>query len=719
MTDQHHRPGFAITSTGATAASEEPTPAVLADLIRTRPEFRVRAVDGRAWIDPYGGAAVPLSGGSGEFEATAVSWMLQSRPWRRNNGIVAPPQTLAEVLLWRWLHWAKATSLDPHAEWSRIFLHDGRWLNPFSGRPVPGIPRDGERISIETLRAMADILRDCPEAQDGLPLDHAYLANKAKEIDRATRRSTDPPTQSVPLTPKTPSTGMAVQGSMASAGSNAVPVAGLPSGGTGDRANTPQGADALKVVSGYRILGTLGLGGMSTVYRAIQQSMEREVALKVLDRDGRPEPRDIERFLREARAAGRINHPNVITCYDVGVHHGQTLYMALELVTGGDASRLAERHGGRLPESAALRILRDAARGLGAIHHAGLVHRDVKPANLFIAADGVCKLGDLGLVRDTSDKFRTLVGVAVGTPAYMSPEQASGAKDLDIRSDVYSLGSSIFALLTGRPPHQADGVVELLELVRRSPAPDIRAIRPDLSPATADLLARMLHKDRSQRFQTPAELVEAVEDIRIELTGRSSTGPMPAMIDLPLGEPRLGSGGMKLATVRGRGYAAAIQLGTEVLCLAVAASGMPSAEVTARAEARLRALLVSLKAGKPIQGGAAAAITRTLLNDGLSAVAALVDPEKHQATVACTPTARAAFFDLRDTRLVTDLLLAGGTIDLRPGSLLLLTAGTQGRPFALWGAALARADEGAESVASALPLTSDGPASLVLAVEAH
>ena len=204
-----------------------------------------------------------------------------------------------------------------------------------------------------------------------------------------------------------------------------------------------------RVIAGFRLIKPLGQGGMATVYLASQISLAREVALKLISPQIAANPEAAERFLREARVAAAVNHPNVISIIDVGQADGQ-LFMALELVTGGDAAQLAVRFGGVLPEVRALELLIDCTKGLQALFEARLLHRDLKPANIFITKDGIAKLGDLGLARsEDGDDRMTTTGHLVGTPAFMSPEQASGEGVIDIRSDIYALGATLFALVTG------------------------------------------------------------------------------------------------------------------------------------------------------------------------------------------------------------------------------------------------------------------------------
>ena len=189
---------------------------------------------------------------------------------------------------------------------------------------------------------------------------------------------------------------------------------------------------------------------MGVVYRAFQESLRRDVALKGHLAPAGRRPRLLRALrARGARAAGAVNHPNLVTCFDVGEADGH-LYMVLELITGGDAARLSARNGGRLDEPEALRIAIDACRGLAALHRAGIVHRDVKPANIYLGDDGAAKLGDFGLARAAGSDHSTSTGTPVGTPAYMAPEQVRCDADADGRADIYdALGATDL-----RPDHR-------------------------------------------------------------------------------------------------------------------------------------------------------------------------------------------------------------------------------------------------------------------------
>ena len=739
--------------------------------IASNPAWRVLTLDGLSWIDPFTGTLVPAPFG---LDESALAWLRQQRPWLHGQRVVHP-KPLADLQAIRWLHWLKANLPHPEYRWLRQFMPDGSWLNPFTGELVKGIARENQRMTLDTVRQLAMVLRDCPAAQACVPLSKELLAERIRECSPTVKRVTPPAPAAAhapaakAATPEMPVTTTRVRPSAQVASeSEARPTAARStsdsSSGALERTSTqppstrtqrnasrppsekppkpkqPITEPSVRVVSGYRILGTLGMGGMSTVYRAVQLSMEREVALKVLDQQGPPDPSYTERFLREARAAGRINHPNVVTCYDVGVHHGSRLYMALELVTGGDATALADQHGGRIPERLALGILRDAARGLGAIQAAGLIHRDIKPANLFIAADGSAKLGDLGLVRDITpdaeSKYRTLVGIAVGTPAFMSPEQSQGAKDLDIRSDIYALGASVFALLAGRSPYVADTIFDLVGMILTASVPAIRDLRPEVGPLTAAILTKAMAKDRAQRYQTPFDLLLAAEDALAhflinENTAKTSNNtplstpiqiPDPRIASLPTGSIKLRSAGIALAEVRGNGLTLTLALNSYVLCVAAVPGTVPLPEAHARLDARLRAFIAVLRT-RPSSGtvpgqpeATPASLCRALLVDGLIAAVAVIDLIPRTFIVACTPQARAVLIHPRATTVLTDISLTPTPTVFASHGLIALAAGISGRPLQLWGTLLAHSEQGIEATAAQLPLSTTGTIMLLSAL---
>jgi tRNA A-37 threonylcarbamoyl transferase component Bud32 len=269
----------------------------------------------------------------------------------------------------------------------------------------------------------------------------------------------------------------------------------------------------------YRIVRRLGAGAMGEVYLAEDPQIERRLALKTV-RVEEGTPQEIAdrklRLLREARAAGKLLHPNIVTLFDAGEDRG-TLFLAFELVEGTD---LAERiaRGPQLSLGEALAIVRQVAAGLDAAHRQGIVHRDIKPSNIMITADGRVKVADFGIAKvlDASSEL-TMTGSVVGSPHYLSPEQIRGDA-LDGRTDIFSLGVLLYEVLCRRRPFEADTLTTLVyQILNKEPEPLV-VQRPELGPRLERLVRRMLHKDRDQRFANAAELVAEIAACERELS---------------------------------------------------------------------------------------------------------------------------------------------------------------------------------------------------------
>jgi serine/threonine-protein kinase len=275
------------------------------------------------------------------------------------------------------------------------------------------------------------------------------------------------------------------------------------------------------VLGGYVILDRLGGGGMGQVYLAEHSAMRRHVAVKVLASAGGPENVALERFLREARAAAVLNHPNIIRVFDLRQDR-QVVYMVMEYVPGVNLHHLVGRIGPLDPRVAA-HYGRQVALGLQHAHEHNLVHRDVKPANLLVAGDGTVKILDLGLVRfagQTDSKLTSLVDKTIlGTADFLAPEQAMDSSSVDTRADIYSLGATLYYLLAGRALFP-DGKTaqKLLWQQMREPIP-LRKVRPDVPEGLAAVVHRALRKDVRDRFQTPTDLAAALS--------KWATGPVP------------------------------------------------------------------------------------------------------------------------------------------------------------------------------------------------
>ncbi len=261
--------------------------------------------------------------------------------------------------------------------------------------------------------------------------------------------------------------------------------------------------DTEREIGGYRLIEKIGAGTMGTVYKAKQVSLDRVVAIKILSPHLAHKEDYAERFLREARSVARLNHPNVISGIDVG-EAGGVRYFVMEYASGVTVGSLIAR-GGAMEESRVLKIAIQIARALDHAHEAGLVHRDVKPDNILLTKDGVAKLCDLGLAKDRPEE-----GVSLGTPNYISPEQAKGLKDVDIRSDLYSFGATLYHMVAGQPPFSGNAKVVMVKHLSEKPrAP--RDLEPDLSEEFNAIIVKLMQKEPHDRFASPKELVGALE----------------------------------------------------------------------------------------------------------------------------------------------------------------------------------------------------------------
>jgi serine/threonine protein kinase len=328
-------------------------------------------------------------------------------------------------------------------------------------------------------------------------------------------------------------------------------------------------------IAGYRIEARLGRGGMGEVYRAVQLSLDRRVALKVLSPRLAEDAVFRRRFLRESRIAASIDHPSIIPIYETG-EDGGLLYIAMRYVDGMDLSTLLRREG-RLPPDRALAIMAQVASALDAAHARGLVHRDVKPANILLAAgpagsDGHCYLCDFGLMKEVdvqqARSALTATGQFVGTIPYVAPEQIEGG-DIDGRADVYSLGCVLFHCLTGSPPFDRLNDVEVVFAHLREPPPAVSSRAPGVPPAIDAIVAKAMAKSPDDRWPTCTALVTALQ---AEL--RSPTPAPPTSADV---ETR----SMPLPPLAGRSPTARPAGATPAAGPPAATGSPPAAEATA------------------------------------------------------------------------------------------------------------------------------------------
>jgi serine/threonine-protein kinase len=274
-----------------------------------------------------------------------------------------------------------------------------------------------------------------------------------------------------------------------------------------ERFRTPPKSD---LIAGYRIIGQIGEGAMATVYKAEHLRLGKVVALKVLSSKLTANPPYLKRFLREARSAARLNHPNIIKAYDVGESGGR-YYFAMEFVDGENLQRILAWKG-VLEEKEVLEMGLQIGRALEHAFRKNIIHRDLKPENILLGTDGVIKVADFGLAREAStDGCITRVGRAVGTPHFFSPEQCEGREGLDTRSDIYSLGVTLFYLATGRFPFEGARTEDIMRAHIREEAPSPATYNRKLSSAFCRVVGRMLRRDLDERYPSPAKLVADME----------------------------------------------------------------------------------------------------------------------------------------------------------------------------------------------------------------
>jgi serine/threonine-protein kinase len=269
-------------------------------------------------------------------------------------------------------------------------------------------------------------------------------------------------------------------------------------------------------VGSYRILQPLGTGGMSSVYRAVHVDSGHEVAIKVLTRTLARNSTLLQRFLREAKSAEALVHPNIVSIFDRGIDLGRH-YIVLEYVGGGDFHEYVRTHG-PLAAPAAVSVIKDIALGLKYAASQGLIHRDIKPSNILRSSAGQVKIIDLGLAlhSDFEDERVTREGTTVGTVDYMAPEQARDSRAASVQSDIYSLGCTFYYLLTGIPPYPGGDITDKLTRHARAAVPNVADLRPDVSPRLAATIVRMMAKLPEDRFGSYDELIAALDETQVD-----------------------------------------------------------------------------------------------------------------------------------------------------------------------------------------------------------
>jgi serine/threonine-protein kinase len=316
----------------------------------------------------------------------------------------------------------------------------------------------------------------------------------------------------------------------------AVPVTPVPVEGTLASGSTPAGSVASASTPGrhvfagrYEILGLVGSGGMGTVYRAHDRELDEVVALKLLRREVMDQSGMLDRFRQEVKLARRVTHRNVARTYDIGESDGDK-FLTMEFVEGEAlAARLARD--GAMPFDAVVAVASGICAGLEAAHAAGIVHRDLKPDNVILARDGRVVLTDFGIARALFDAGRAAtMGLALGTPAYMAPEQVEGATDLDERADVYALGAMLYECVTGERAWSGESIWAIAAGRLMHPPPDPRAKRPELPTSAAELVLRCMARRREDRFGSAADVATALASMTVPAAPRAQPSVPPAAL---------------------------------------------------------------------------------------------------------------------------------------------------------------------------------------------
>ena len=296
----------------------------------------------------------------------------------------------------------------------------------------------------------------------------------------------------------------------------------------------------------YQIVEILGQGGMGSVYRGVHENGGADVAIKIMKGTGNVQ--EEQRFLAEGRVLQDIHHKHVIRCLDLG-ECDDGLYMVLDLYSKGDVRGLMEANGGHIPERLALEITRDIASGLQALEDAQLVHRDIKPDNIFISDENFAVLADFGVVRNMEESQRmTQAGMPVGTVAYMAPEQAEAMGKVDCRTDIYAVGATLFAMLTGRPPFLGENPMMTMLMVVNELFPDVRKMVPGCHSGTVQLVNKATSKKRDDRYQSAAEFVEAIQGVLNSLDDEASQRTETNKTEVMKTDLALGSEGSQIVS---------------------------------------------------------------------------------------------------------------------------------------------------------------------------
>ncbi len=283
-------------------------------------------------------------------------------------------------------------------------------------------------------------------------------------------------------------------------------------------------------VGKYKLLERVGVGGMGQVFLCEHLFMKRRVAVKILPPAKAEQPAALGRFYREARAAGQLEHPNIVRTHDID-QDGNLHYIVMEYVDGSNLLDMVKKHG-PMPAPRAAHYIRQTALGLQYSFDNGLIHRDIKPGNILVDRHGTAKLLDMGLARFYQDQSDMLTikyddKIVLGTADYVAPEQVANSHAVDVRADIYALGGSLYFLLAGHPPFPTGTVSQKLLWHRTKDPTPLRQVRPDVPDGLAAVVAKMMHKDPAQRYQTPVEVAVELE------RWAAADAPVPTEAELP------------------------------------------------------------------------------------------------------------------------------------------------------------------------------------------
>jgi eukaryotic-like serine/threonine-protein kinase len=313
-----------------------------------------------------------------------------------------------------------------------------------------------------------------------------------------------------------------------------------------ERARAAREALVGKTIAGrYVLRGLIGHGGMGAVYEAELMGLGRRFAIKFVDPEFATEETVVARFAREAKAMSTVESPHIVGVFDAGTEDGRP-YLVMELLRGEDLGQRLRKQA-RIPLSESMHVVAQVLKGLARAHAAGIIHRDLKPDNVFLVKGHTdplfAKIVDFGISKierpraNTTPLALTGRGTVLGTPFYMSPEQAQASSDVDVRADLYSVGAILFECLTGRPPHTGESYEQVILSICMRDAPDVRAVDPKLSPEISAFLARSLARDKNQRFSSAERMLAGLHEVAPEEKTRVPLDPPAPLTMLSPGTP--------------------------------------------------------------------------------------------------------------------------------------------------------------------------------------